>query len=252
MNGLFVTNGIVVLISDAVQLLIQMCYIGSMRLPRTLIVGDVHGCLDELKELLVKLQYEASDRLIFVGDLIHKGPYSKEVLEFVVQLNAECIVGNHELRFIKSCRKPESDNPETLRFKSQLGVDLDKWLKWMEALPAFIDDDEFLLVHAGVVPHQAPQNSSVKDLANIRTWDGVGNNLQVESNPPWFEFYKQSKLVVFGHWAKLGLLERENAIGLDSGCVYGKQLSALILPERKIVQVNAKKSYVELGAKLSC
>lgn len=217
-----------------------------MTAPRTLVVGDVHGCLLELQDLLKSLNYRSQDRLIFVGDLIHKGPDSKGVLELVRSLNAECIVGNHELRFMRSCTQNGSDNSETLRVKAQLGSELPTWLNWMRSLPAYIEADHFLVVHAGLVPGRSPQESKSEDLATIRTWDGVGKNLQSPSNPPWFDFYEANKTVIFGHWAKMGLVLRDNVVGLDTGCVYGKQLSAWIVEERRLVQVQARQTYVSI------
>lgn len=72
--------------------------------------------------------------------------------------------------------------------------------------------------------------------------------MDVPDNPPsnnlaWFEFYRGPKLFVFGHWAQLGGIVRENVVGLDTGCVYGKKLSALILPDREIITVKAKSNY---------
>ena len=64
--------------------------------------------------------------------------------------------------------------------------------------------------------------------------------------PPWFDFYTDDKLVVFGHWAAQEGVVRENAIGLDTGCVYGKKLTALVLPERELVSVKARKQYCEI------
>ena len=63
------------------------------------------------------------------------------------------------------------------------------------------------------------------------------------ANPSWYELYRLSKLVVFGHWAKRGLVIRKNVMGLDTGCVYGNQLTAVVLPEKTLFQVPAKQIY---------
>jgi bis(5'-nucleosyl)-tetraphosphatase (symmetrical) len=217
---------------------------------RTLVIGDVHGCLLELQDLLRSLNYRKEDRLIFVGDLIHKGPDSKGVLDLVQSLNAECVVGNHELRFMKSCAQNGNENAETLRVKAQLGSELQTCLNWMKRLPAFIESDDFVVVHAGLLPGIHPSESKSEDLATIRTWDGLGKNLQNPSNPPWFDFYDGQKTVIFGHWAKMGLVLRDNVVGLDTGCVYGKQLSAWIVEERRLVQVQARRAYVSIQAEV--
>lgn len=213
---------------------------------KTFIIGDVHGCSEELDDLLKILNPSAQDSLIFIGDLIHKGPDSKGVIERVRSLKAQCLMGNHELRFLKSVRDSSSDNLETHKLKIELGLELNRVVSWMESLPSYIETDNFIAVHAGLIPGLKPQESKIKDLATIRTWDGVGLDLQNPLNPPWFEFYKDSKLVVYGHWARRGLNLQKNVIGLDSGCVYGRQLTALVLPERKIVQVPARKVYAKV------
>ena len=114
--------------------------------------------------------------------------------------------------------------------------------------PLWIEHDEFLAVHGGVRPDRALEETSVEELVNMRTWDGTGENLQSMQNPPWFEFYKGRKLIVFGHWAALGGVVRKNVIGLDTGCVYGGTLTAVELPERKIVSVRAKRAYRTVNA----
>lgn len=210
---------------------------------KTYVIGDIHGCLPELKQLLDQLNYSDSDRLIFVGDLINKGPDSRGVLELVDSLGAESIKGNKELGFLAAMRDERTPTPNDLQTKSELGSDLDYWLDWMNELPLFIETDEFLVVHAGLVPGEHPSESSPEVITRIRTWDGTGSDLDNESDPPWYEFYKKEKLVIFGHWAALGLLVRRNAICLDSGCVYGGELTALELPTRSLHQVQAKQVY---------
>ena len=211
---------------------------------RTIFIGDVHGCIDELEMLLKKVDYRhARDRLIFVGDLINKGPHSLKVVELVRHLNAECIKGNHELRFIEYVKNQEKDRPKWDAIKKEFGENLRDHVAWLDKLPIYIEDPEFIVVHAGLHPEKNLQQSSDYVLSNIRTWDGVGRDLNNPHHAAWYSFYNGEKLVVYGHWAVQGLNIRTHTIGLDSGCVYGKQLSALILPTREIVQVQAKRPY---------
>lgn len=213
--------------------------------PNVVIVGDVHGCIDELNALL-ELAYRPGDRLIFVGDLINKGPDSRAVLERVRELGAEAVIGNHELgylRYRERSRARTRPNPDFEQVKRQLGKHESKWAKWMAGLPSYIEDDAFLVVHAGLVPGQHPSQSDRRTLARIRTWDGCGDCLDHPDHPAWYELYQGTKLVVFGHWAVRGLVVEDRYVGLDSGCVYGGALSALLLPHRRIVQVPARKVY---------
>lgn len=210
---------------------------------RTLIIGDVHGCLDELQRLLDTMDYSPEDRLVFVGDLINKGPDSLGVLEYVDSLDAEVILGNHELGFVQFIKGNYPGNTEMEETKAQLIPNLDRWVQWMENLLVFIETSDFLVIHAGLPPETSSENVDKYVATNIRTWDGIGRDLGNPDNPPWYELVTYDKLIIFGHWANQGLLVRDDVIGLDSGCVYGNQLSGLELPSGRIYQVEAKKTY---------
>ena len=214
---------------------------------RTLIIGDVHGCADELKLLLDKTKFDPlADQLVFVGDLIHKGPKSKEVLEIAHASQAICIKGNHELKFLKSLKSDRHEIYETQKLKKQLSKELDFWAGWIQTWPLTHSTKDHLIVHAGLAPRLSHKRTPAEWLCNIRTWDGAGNNLSDMNNPAWFEFYRGRKKVVFGHWARLGLHKKKNVLCLDSGCVYGVKLSAYDTRSKRIYQVDALKTYVRL------
>lgn len=214
---------------------------------RTLIIGDVHGCLSELKELLEKLNYQqGSDRLIFVGDVVNKGPDSLGVLKRIQSLSAEVVLGNHELGFLNYLTGNDFGAGRSATFKRlevELGREKSVWAQWMSELPLYIEEKDFIVVHGGIVPGLRLSETPAKLLTRIRSWDGKGENINSPDDPAWYDFYKGEKLVVFGHWAAKGLVVRDNVIGLDSGCVWGGSLSALVLPGRQIVQVKAHKVY---------
>ena len=210
---------------------------------RTLIIGDVHGCLHELQELLDTMNYSAEDRLIFVGDLIQRGPHSLETLRYVRSLDAEVVCGNWELAFIRYMEGAHALEDKFRNLLRQMGPGTMYWLQWIRSFPMYIEGESFLVVHGGLVPDEHPSQSEPYLLANLRTWDGKGEDLDNPHNPPWYELYNDNKLVVFGHWARQGLLVRDNVIGLDSGCVYGNRLSGLELPSRIIHQVESHETY---------
>lgn len=192
---------------------------------RTIIVGDIHGCLREFELLLEKVQFQVGvDRLILVGDLINKGPHSLGVLQKAYDLRAQVVIGNHELALLTG--------HSAARFPREL-------MAWIKTWPAFIEEKDFIVVHGGIVPGQELSQTPIEQLSKIRLWD----------EKPWFEFYHEQKLVVFGHWAAKGLVWRDNVIGLDTGCVYGKQLSCVVLPGRQLVQVNALNQYAPIVSK---
>ncbi|MCY4328836.1 MAG: metallophosphoesterase [Endozoicomonadaceae bacterium] len=215
---------------------------------RTIIIGDVHGCFDELQAILKKVAYSPqSDRLIMTGDVISKGPYPFKTLQFCREINAEVVAGNHEYAFMLYLQGKKPPYSGFLQLKQNMLPDIEQWQEWFEHLPLFIATSEFLVVHAGLHPSLPVEKTDPHILTTIRTWDGKGESLNCENDPPWFDFYTGKKLVIFGHWAKRGLVVRDNVTGLDSGCVYGNDLSALILPERKIVQVKAAQTYQQIS-----
>ncbi len=211
---------------------------------RKIIIGDVHGCFDELKLLLDKINFNnENDELIFLGDLINKGPLSIEVLKFVKSNAHRSIIGNHELGFLRATDNDKYMVKGFLKLKEELGAELDEYVGWLRSLPLYIEEDDFIAIHGGLQPAIALESQKPEVATRIRTWDGSGQDMNDLNNPPWYEFYKGSKLVVYGHWAAEGLKIRKNTIGLDSGCVWGGKLSCLILPERNIVSVEALKMY---------
>jgi bis(5'-nucleosyl)-tetraphosphatase (symmetrical) len=215
--------------------------------PRTIVVGDIHGCFGELGELLSQLDFRVNhDRLISVGDMINKGPRSVDVLRFFASSNSEAVLGNHELAFLRAIESKQSLSRAWQAIVDDMGDEKDFWISWLRELPLFIEDKDFIVVHAGLRPDKNISDTSARVLTSIRRWDGTGDELNREGDPPWFELYEGDKLVIHGHWAAMGLVERPNSIGLDSGCVYGKSLSALVLPERRIESVPARETYCEV------
>lgn len=204
---------------------------------RTIVIGDVHGCMDELMDLLVAVEASPADRLISVGDLLAKGPDSRAVLEWAMRTpNLECVLGNHELRLLRHWKagtrsEEKAHDAETYR---QLGDLYEDAMRHIARWPATLSGPGFTVVHAGFDPREELEWQSRLTLATIRT---------LEDGRPWYEAYADSRLVVFGHWARREPVVRGNAVGLDTGCVYGGALTALVLPERRLVSVPARRIY---------
>ena len=211
---------------------------------KTFVIGDIHGCFQEFLNLLEKINYNKQDiRLILTGDLINRGPRSLDALEWVRREAAETVKGNHEHAFAEAVLKGRPLSPSLNRLKEEMGGRAEEWARRLRALPLYIEERDFIVVHAGLVPGEPPGKSRPELLMTIRTWDGKGEDVNNKSCPPWHSFYKKKKLVIYGHWAEQGLRVSENTIGLDSGCVYGGRLSGVFLPERRIVQTPALKNY---------
>lgn len=215
---------------------------------RTIVVGDIHGCFDEFLALLRKVNWnENRDQLVLVGDIVNKGPKSVEMLEWVfMHPTVTCLLGNHEWALLQYLEDPYP-HEQFKYIKEHVGKDAKHIIKWIRGLPLYYEEEDLIVVHAGLQPGKKLEKQERKIMTNIRTWDGKGADLKNPLNPPWFEFYHGPKTIVFGHWAALGLVQRGNLVCLDSGCVYGNQLSAFIFPERKIVQVEARQTYRQIS-----
>lgn len=206
---------------------------------RTIVIGDVHGCHGELLALLDKIGPVESDEIICVGDLVRKGPESAAVIDWVMRTpNVSCVLGNHEVRLLEKWFSGElpGKDPEEGRMVRRLGDSLNGAMEFIRSWPLHLERDGFLVVHAGLDPRIPSLGlQSPHDLLTIRVPEGMDD--------PWYESYTGETTVVFGHWARPEPVVRENAIGLDTGCVYGGRLTAVILPERNLVSVPAKRAY---------
>lgn len=203
---------------------------------RTILIGDVHGCIKELQLMIKQIRPQKTDRVIFLGDLINRGPDSVAVVDFVAQNDFECLMGNHEAEYLNEFKS----NEKYYQLRQRLGSDLHTWISKRNK---FIESNDFLAVHAGLEPGVHPSISEDNIIFNIRTWDPKTRAMKNLNNPPWYKGYTQTRPVFYGHWAKAGLTLRRYTMGLDSGCVYGKYLSAWVLEEYKLFQVKALKTW---------
>lgn len=219
--------------------------------PRRLIVGDLHGCADELAEMLFRFQFmPGHDRLFSVGDVTGKGPKTRETLEFLRQFDARITRGNHEQHCLDAAALSPARRSERQAARlAALGPERDHWLEQFAAWPLYIEEPDLIIVHAGLEPGaESLARMRPKVLLHIRTWDGRGDNLNRQGvDPAWFECVSPSKTVVFGHWAERGLVDLPNFKGLDTGCVYGRELTAWCPEEDQFHHVAARRAYVSMN-----
>lgn len=189
---------------------------------RTIFIGDVHGCADELSELLDRLAVSAGDRVVFVGDLVTRGPDGPGVLRLLRQVGGSSVAGNHEQRMLHA-----RATGNTSRYP---GLSEDDWAL-LAALPLVLDYPEHgvRVVHAGVVPGRALADHDARLLTNLRTLDERGEPSERWHGRLWGERYVGPPHVVFGHNARARVQLHPWATGLDSGCVYGGALTAMVL-----------------------
>ena len=189
---------------------------------------------------------ENLDQLILVGDVINKGPNSFAMIEWLFKHpTVITLMGNHENAFLKFL-KGSFENPLFEDLKRKLSSDISHVKDWINELPLYYRDSQKIVVHAGLEPKKAIEKQSQRILTTIRTWDGKGKDLKSSEHYAWYHYYRLKTPIFFGHWAANGLVRERNITGLDTGCVYGGKLSAVILPENKLVQVSAKKVYKQI------
>ena len=123
------------------------------------------------------------------------------------------------------------------------------WIPKIKNWPYWVDLDEALIVHAGLIPGvDSLEQMPTRALTTIRTWDGDGQFVnRPDTDPAWFELVKWPKTVVFGHWAMNGLVDLPKFKGIDTGCVYGKHLTAWCVESGAFLQVPAQKVYYSVG-----
>lgn len=209
---------------------------------RTIVVGDIHGCYDELIALLDQLDLQREDRVIGVGDLTVKGPKNREVVElFSTDKRFQSVIGNHDLALVKKWKDPSRPIKKTQQNAyAELTQNGDSLLRYLSSLPYFIKLPEHIIVHAGVRPSIPLSQQDPKDFTELRT---LGEDRTNRDGVPWYSEYQGPKKVIFGHWPSAEPRTGPFALGIDSGCVYGFELTAYILETEEFFRVKAAREY---------
>ncbi|KAL1512130.1 hypothetical protein AB1Y20_005398 [Prymnesium parvum] len=221
---------------------------------RTIVIGDVHGCLLELKQLLTQCEYRAErDCVVLVGDLVNKGPLSAEVVSFVREQGFFCVRGNHDETALR-----EWEEREQARRNGREPASSEKYaytdrfseadVQFLQAMPYTLSLPHLdtIVVHAGLVPGVQLAEQQGKDMTRMRDVkpsDGGWHASEKQDGVPWASVWPGPTHVIFGHDAKRRLQQHAHATGLDTGCCYGGELTALILPEKRLVSVSAMREY---------
>ena len=234
------------------------------------IVGDVHGCFDELVELLGQLgytinqqdgQYTASSpdgrKLVFVGDLVDRGPGTVQVLRLVSHLvqsgQAFCVPGNHDMKLVRALRGRDvkrtyglAETMEQLDQESEaFRVEVAKFLDDLVSHLVF-DDGKLVVAHAGLKESMHGRGSgAVREFALFGETTGETDDFGLPVRYNWAADYRGKALVVYGHTPVPEPLFLNNTVNIDTGCVFGGGLTALRYPEREIVSVKAHRTYYE-------
>jgi diadenosine tetraphosphatase ApaH/serine/threonine PP2A family protein phosphatase len=209
---------------------------------RTIVVGDIHGCYDELSDLLDKLALGRDDRFVSVGDLIVKGERNREVLDlFIRDARFSAVIGNHDRAILRHwLREKKSHKKMHKRARKELKPERARYLAYLASLPPMIDLGTHLVVHAGIRPGVPLSEQAIEDLTELRT---LGADRTSREGLPWYEVYDGRQIVLFGHWPSDEPRRARRALGLDTGCVYGYRLTAYVVEADQFVSVRARRAY---------
>lgn len=237
------------------------------------IIGDVHGCFDELCQLLGTLGYEVSPsqpesadgqyvvrhpqgrKLIFLGDLVDRGPRNPDVLTLVMDMVASgialCVPGNHDMKLMRALRgksvqvthglaeslaQLESKPPE---FRERVMTFLDDLVSHY-----VLDDGKLVVAHAGMKePMQGRGSGRVRDFALYGETTGETDEFGLPVRYPWAQEYRGRAMVVYGHTPVPEAEWLNRTINIDTGSVFGGKLTALRYPERELLSVPAAQTY---------
>lgn len=232
------------------------------------IIGDVHGCAVELVELLTELGWDVAPDLtgathpeergvVFVGDLVDRGPASPDVLRLAMAMvesgDALCIPGNHENKLSRAlagrnvqvshglAETLEQLAAEPPEFTEQVRSFIDRLVSH-----AVLDDGALVVAHAGLREEMHNrQSGAVRSYALYGDTTGETDEYGLPVRYPWAEEYRGKAAVVYGHTPVPDAVWLNNTICLDTGCVFGGKLTALRWPERELVSVDAHEVYWE-------
>jgi serine/threonine protein phosphatase 1 len=215
---------------------------------RTLIVGDVHGCFEELQALLALVGLGPRDVLVSTGDLVDRGPRSWEVVQlFAAEPGRRwAVLGNHEEKHLRGDRNEDEDPSGRITRCTTRAGDYESMLSFFRSLPLFLDLPEVLVVHAGIVPGVPLGEQPGKVLTGRGSlgragFDGRSRWWFEVPGPVW------PKPVVFGHQIFPEVMRgpRGEVWGLDTGAAVGGALTGLLLPGFHLVSVPTPHYYRE-------
>lgn len=215
----------------------------------TLVIGDVHGCVDELARLVD----DARDRVggdvevVLVGDLYTKGPDPVGVWRWIRDHGARAVLGNHDQRLLDVLDGERRKDKHGKAVCKALRKADPSWEAWLRNRPLWLQAGRYLVTHAALHPSGEPDRTDRFTHLYRRRWPRA----QDPDCPFWWQVY-EGPPVIFGHDARRGFVRRDREgrpwlLGLDTGCVYGGQLSGWLVEEEALVQVPARRVYKKVG-----
>ncbi len=236
------------------------------------VIGDVHGCRAELESLLVELGYtlvrDEHDRpvdavppgrrqAVFVGDLVDRGPDSPGVLRLVMGMvaagHALCVPGNHESKLVRALQGRQVQVSHGLETTlAQLAAEPPQFRAQVQQFcydlvsHLVLDDGRLVVAHAGLKQeYQGRASARVRSFALYGDTTGETDEFGLPVRYPWAEDYRGSAMVLYGHTPTPRAEWVNGTMCLDTGCVFGGELTALRYPEKQLVSVAAQRVWYE-------
>ena len=207
---------------------------------RTIFIWDIHGCYDVFMLLIKKIGVKKNDKVYCVWDIINKWPKSFKVLNFFHKNKEQykCVMWNHEIGFLRwiNGEAPQYNCKQYRVLREKIETKKPELTSFWKNLPLYIEDDDFIVLHWGIIPEKSLESHSIDEIVNLREYEWK----------PWYNYYTWSKKIIYWHWAMNGVQIREKTIWLDSGCVYGWFLSAYILETNELIWQKALETYINI------
>ncbi|HEX8995265.1 MAG TPA: metallophosphoesterase [Ktedonobacterales bacterium] len=233
------------------------------------IIGDVHGCYDELVELLETLGYQREDdsmrhqagrRAIFVGDLVDRGPKVTQVARLAMRMVAKgqalCVPGNHDIKLMRALEgrhvyiahglQETLDQIAALPTEAARASFTRDFIAFIRRIPPYLmlEGGDLVVAHAGLPERY---HGRISERIRVLVFYGETTGWEDEYGHPiradWAADYRGAAAVVYGHTPHAEAPWRNNTIDIDTGCVHGGHLTAVRWPERDVVSVAAHREY---------
>lgn len=234
---------------------------------RLIVVGDVHGCVDELRELMGRVGPVEGDRVVMLGDLIDRGPDPVGTVRLARESGWGSVMGNHEEKALRWLRnealrategRPNRMTPPREERRREWEALSPEDLDWMRDMPPVIAHGDWLLVHAGFEPAFSLEDQRTDKVMRVRFVGEDGKSAtptdewrMPEGAVPWDDAWDDERHVMFGHAVRsvehpsVNVRGRSKRIGMDTGCVFGGRLTAAVVEGDwvEFVQVRARRTY---------